>query len=555
MARLLGITGLLNVLVIILSIFMMAVYDKVIPTGNSTTLLLLALGVGGVLFVDAALRQLRARIVAHVGARIETIVATDTFKQIIELPPAAIDSAPVGNQVSRLREFDSIRDLFTGPVVTVVLELPFTLLLMVAVWVLAGPVVWVPIAVLLLYGLVGVLIDPLLRREVQKSSKARAERHTFLIDMLANMAALKQLSAERLWLRRFNEISAEAAHSHYRVMRITQLLQTLAQAITVAAGVGAVAWSVVRVVGGDMTMGAMIAVMTLIWRLLAPLQSLFLAITRLEQAKLSARQLNQLMRLPTEMRQHTTSRRVKRNVVGAIAFERVSFRYKSHADPALLGVSLSVKPGELIAITGENGAGKSTLLTLLLAMNRPQGGAILLDGIDIRQWDPLELRQAIGYVPQETVLFHGTIEQNLRLGNPLASMAELEEACALIGILDAVRALPQGFATHVGPSSREVYSAGMRQGLAIARALVKRPRILLLDESAQLLDTGNSDAFTAILQGLKGRTTVLLVSHRPSHMAMADRILVLDRGQVSAFGPPEKILTQKSNAVSVGDAA
>lgn len=554
--QLFGISAVLNLFVLAVSFFMMAIYDKVIPTRNHETLLLLGLGVVMLMLIDTGMRQIRARVIAHVGARIETVVATSTFKQLIELPPAAVESAPVGAQVSRLREFDSIRDLFTGPVVSVALELPFTLLYLGAIWWLAGPVVWVPLVMLTLYTLVGLAIDPVLKREVQRSSRARAERHAFLIDLFRNFRAVKQLSAEKLWLERFSDISADTAYAHFHVTRLTQLLQSLAQAIMVASGIGAVAWSVVRVVDGDMSMGGMIAVMSLIWRLLSPMQSLFLALTRLEQARLSARQLNHLMRSTTEARRAGQSRRIQRNLVGAIAFDRVSFRYRAPSDPALLGVSFAVKPGSLVAITGGNGAGKSTLLTLLLGMNRPQGGAILIDGVDIRQMDPIELRQTIAYVPQETALFHGTVAQNLRLGNPLASDAELEEACDRIGVLETVRALPEGFNTRFGNQSENRYSAGTRQALAIARALVKRPAVLLLDESAQLLDERNSEAFVRILQELKGVITTFLVSHRPSHIAIADMVAVLERGQLVAFGPPDKVMSANTNSPKAkGEAA
>lgn len=554
--QLFAITAVLNIFVLATSFYMLAIYDKVIPTRNHMTLLMLAIGIVALMLIDAALRKTRARIIAHVGARIETVAGTATFKQLIDLPPPSLEGAPVGSQVSRLREFDSIRELFTGPVVSVALELPFTLLFLAAIWWLAGPVVWVPVVMLALYAVLGLAIDPALKREVRRSSRARAERHAFLIDMFANFAAVKQLSAEKMWLDRFSQISGDTAYSHYQVTRLTQLLQSLAQAIMLAAGIGAVAWSVVRVVDGAMTMGGMIAVMTLIWRLLSPMQSLFLALTRLEQARLSSHQLNQLMRLPTEVRRNGESRRIRRNIVGAVNFDRVSFRYKPSSDPALLGVTFAARPGELIAITGGNGAGKTTLMTLLLAMYRPQGGAILIDGIDIRQSDPLELRQAIAYVPQETALFHGTVAQNLRLGNPLASDAELHEACAKIGVLDTILAFPDGFETHLGDNSQNRHSAGLRQAIAIARALVKQPRILLLDESAQLLDTLNSEAYVQVLQELRGKVTTFIVTHRPSHMALADSLAVMERGQLIAFGKADKIMPAYLQSLQIkGEAA
>lgn len=545
------ITAVLNLFALSVSLYLMAIYDRVIPTGNTQTLLLLVLGALCLLAIDIGLRQVRARIIAHVGARIESIVSTSTFRQIIELPPAMVESAPIGAQVSRLREFDSLRDLFTGPVVNVALELPFTLMFLGVIAWLAGPVVWVPVVMLVLYVLLGLAIDPALKRHVRRSSRMRAERHEFLIDMFRNTRAIKQLSAEQMWLERYREISAAMSHSHFEVTRLTQLLQTLAQAIMVAAGVGVVAWSVERVVAGDMTMGGMIAVMSLVWRLLSPMQSLFLAMTRLEQAQLSTRQLNQLMRAPTETRRRSAGRRVERNFLGGLTFDRVSFRYRPASDPALLGVSLTATPGQLIAVTGGNGAGKSTLLTVALGMNRPQAGAVLIDGIDIRQIDPVELRQTIAYVPQETALFHGTIAQNLRLGNPLAADADLRSACERLGILGQIEALPDGFNTRLGDQSETRFNAGFRQALAIARALVKQPPIILMDEPAQLLDRANDDFFVEVLRALKGQTTTVMVSHRPSHIMLADMVAVLNRGQLAAYGPPEHVLAKTNPAKGV----
>jgi ATP-binding cassette, subfamily C, bacterial LapB len=540
--QLLAISLFTNCIAISASFFMMAVYDKVIPTRNGGTLLFLALGMGVFVLADAVLHQVRARIVAHVGARVETLVATATFRQLIELPTAAIDGAPVSGQMSRLREFDSIRDLFTGPMASVALELPFILLFVGVIWFIAGPVVWVPVVMIALYGLAGLLIEPALRRALRRSSVARAKRHSFLIDMLNNMATVKQLSVEALWKKRFDELSGNLAYSHFRVTQLSQQLQTVTQAITMAAGASVIAWSALRVIDGDLSLGGMIATMTLVWRLISPIHSLFLALLRLEQAKLSAKQLNHLMRLPTETRRRTG--RIQRNIVGEVRFDRVSFRYSAAADPALLGVSFKVPPGSFVAITGGNSSGKSTLLSLILALHRPQAGGIFIDGVDIRQSDAVAMRRAIGYVPQNAELFHGSILQNLRLGNPIATLEEVEQACATIGILDAIRALPEGFDTHVDDHSRERFSAGLRQGLAIARALVKQSRLLLLDESAQLLDAEASQAFERMLLRLKGKTTIMLVTHRPSHMALADQILVLEQGQVTGLGTPETIMPE-----------
>lgn len=546
---LLVILTVLNFSALAVSLYVLVIYDRIIPARNEWALLLLFGGFIALLLIDFNLRRVRARIIAHVGARLESIIAGSTLRQIMGLETSKVEDAPIGAQVSRIREFDSIRDLFTGPVVSVVLELPFIPIFLVAIWALAGPVVWVPIAMLVVYALIAFAIDPILKRHVKVSSRARAERHEFLIDLFRNIRSIKQLSSEKLWLDRFAEISASSAFSHFHVVRITQLLQTLAQAIMVAAGVAAISWSVVRVDGGHMTMGAMIAVMSLIWRLLSPVQNLFLALTRLEQAVLSAKQINQLMRNPVEGQLRKTGRRIERKIDGAISFDRVSFRYRAADTPALLGVQFNIAPGELIAIQGGNGAGKSTLLRLVLAMNRPQAGAILLDGVDLRQMNPVELRQILAYVPQETSLFHGSIAQNLRLGEPLATDRDLHEICDKLGILRTIEALPHGFETRLGDQSEIRFNTGFRQALNIARAMVKKAPILLLDEPAQALDPANEVAFMNQLRELKGHATVLMVSHRPSHIVLADKVAVLNRGQLAAFVPPEQFL-QGSNALS-----
>jgi len=540
--RLLAIAGALNGLALVGVFFMMAIYDTVIPAGGRETLAMLAVGAAGLLALDLQLRQLRARIWAHLGARVDALVSTESFKQLLHLPPSAVEGAPIGAQLARLREFDSIRDLFVGPLAHVALDMPFTLLLLGAIWLIAGPVVWVPIVMLALYAVVGVCMTPALRERVRAAARARAERQALLTDLLRNLRLVKQLAGETRWMRRFEALAAETAHTHHRVVRLTQRLHALAAIIMMGSGVAAIAWSVERVIAGEMSTGALIAVMALTWRLLSPLQSLFLALTRLEQAAVSARQLNHLMRQPIEPRRPAPSRRVQRRINGAVAFERVSFRYRAGQDPALLNVSFALEPGALLAVTGPNGSGKSTLLTLLLAMQRPLSGAIRVDDVDLRQMDVVALRQSVGYVPQQPALFHGTIAQNLRLGQPLARDQDLAEACARIGALDPILRLPEGFDTRIGDQNEQRISPGLRQAIGIARALLKNPRLLLLDESAQLLDEVGSAAFERLLGDLRGRATTLFVSHRPSHMLLADQMMVLERGQLSALGPPRTLL-------------
>ncbi|RME65475.1 MAG: ATP-binding cassette domain-containing protein [Alphaproteobacteria bacterium] len=519
----------------------MALYDHVIPAQSTRMLGALAAGVAIAFAIELGLRLLRAQMLAYLGARLENLIATGTFGQLLRLPAPLLESAAVGTQAARLKEFDSIRDLVTGPMVSVGLELPFVALFLAVIAWLGGPLAYIPLALIALYAAIGAAALPALQRGVAAAAKARAQRHAFNVEMMTNARAIKQLAVEGIWLARYRALSAEASFAHFRTAQLSFLLQTLAQAIMMGAGIATIVFGTLRVMAHDMSIGALIAVMALVWRVLSPLQNLFLALTRFEQAKQSVGQLDQLMRMPTEERARPPTR-VAQTIGGALSFERVSFRYRPDAEPALLGVSLRAAPGSLLGITGGNGAGKSTVLALAAGLYRPQAGIVAIDGVDIRQMDSAMLRRNIAYVAQDCHMFHGSIAQNLRLGHPTASDRELEAICADLGILDQIRTLPDGLETRIGDQRVEQLNVGFKQRLSIARALLRRPALLLLDEAARALDFDGDKAFARLIAGLRGKTTVVMVSHRPSHLKLCDRLVVLAAGTVVRAGKPADVL-------------
>jgi ATP-binding cassette subfamily C protein LapB len=310
-----------------------------------------------------------------------------------------------------------------------------------------------------------------------------------------------------------------------------------------SAGIATLAFGAVRVLDGDMSIGALVASMILVWRVLVPLQVAFLGLTRFEQIKHGLKQLDQLMRLEPE-RQHGEAGDPNRSLTGQVVFHHVSLRYAPTSEPALLGFDLRVEPGEVIAITGSNGAGKSTVLKLVAGLYRSQAGAVLIDGMDLRQLDPGELRWATASVPQTCELFHGTIAQNLRLANPTASDEDLISAARDAVILDEILALPDGFETRLTDRLQRQLSNGFKQGLMLARAYAKNAPIYLLDEPAAHLDGEGDRALMHKLEALRGRATVFIVTHRPSHLRLADRVVVMDAGRILLNGPPGEVLLQ-----------
>lgn len=538
--QLLLMTFVLNIFALMVPLFIMAIYDQVIPSQSLGALGFLA---GGILFAVAceiALRMLRARFVAFLGARVENIVANATFKKLLSLPPIMTESAPIGSQVARLKEFDVIKGLFSGTLVNVAMELPFVFLFLAIIAMLGGSLAYVPIAMIGVFALIAVIMIPATKRNVATSSRHRARRHGFLVESLSSLRTIKQTASEAAWLERYRDLSSETAYSHFKTAQVSLLLQSLAQAVMMASGVATVGFGVVKVIDGDMSIGALIACMALVWRVLSPLQNLFLTLTRMEQTINSLKQINHLMRLKSEADPDPSSL-TQRNFAGHLKMDRVSFRYKPDGEPALLGAGFEIKPGDFLSIMGSNASGKSTILKLILGMHKPQAGQIILDGMDIRQINPIILRQSIAYVPQEAHFFHGTIAQNLRLAHPMASDDDVTEACEIANVMDDINALTDGIETRIGDQSIQSMPSSFKQRLSLARAFLKKAPILLLDEPAQTLDFDGDKAFMDTLNKLKGKVTIIMVSHRPSHIKMADKILVMEDGMVRQFGTPEEI--------------
>lgn len=286
------------------------------------------------------------------------------------------------------------------------------------------------------------------------------------------------------------------------------------------------------IIDGTMTVGALIAVMALTWRVLAPLQMGLVTLQRLDAMRQSLRQIDALLRLKPELQERATASVVQRVFRGALRLTRVSLRYRPDADPALLGVDLDVKPGEMIGFAGNSGAGKSTVLKVIAGLYQPQAGNVALDGLDIRQMSPSELRNAVTYAPQVRHLFYGTILQNLRLAAPTATEAAIRDALAEAGALEETLALPKGLETMLGDSETAGLPAGLLQRIALARVYLRPSAVLMLDEPGQWLDQAGDRALIEALKRRKGKQTILLVSHRPSHLALCDRVAVFDQGRI-----------------------
>jgi len=543
---------MINILALSVPVAIMMIYDQVIGKDAKEMLPYIMAGVGLAMAFEIVFRDLRSRIQGYVGARLDYMVGTEIFQHILHLPPVFTERAPVGGQAARLREFENLREFFTGAIATMVVDLPFVLIFLGVIAYLAGPLAIIPIALAAIYIILAYVVFPIIRDRTKEAGQNRSHRYAFLMELMWWMRSVKQLGVEDTWAERFRKLSGDAAMANQRLAHLNNVSQNLSQTIMTAAGALTLVGGVFQAMEGGLSLGALIATMMLVWRALAPLQTLFGFGHRMEQMQQSL--VNLINTLQFEREQEPGDAPTASIAFsGQVAFDRVSLRYSADSNPALLGISFSAEPGELLAIAGHSGSGKTTIGKLALGMYRPQGGAITLDGIDIRQLRPITLRQTLAYVPQRNHAFPGSIYDNIALADPTASFNRIKEACQMSGLLRTVEALPHGFDTMFREGLQAHLPQGFLRQMALSRAFLRDAPVMILDEPAGGLDDQNEQIFMETLSRLHGTRTILMITQRPSHMRVCDRVLMLEDGRVKAFGPPDEVLAAPGRAPSAPD--
>lgn len=534
---LLGVSGLMAVLGLAVPAFTMAVFDTIIAGHSPQTLPMLAAGVAGAVLAEAGFRALRQRALLRIGERLDRLVSGAVFTKLMSLPTALVERAGTASQVSRLRDFAAIREFLTGSFAIAVLDLPFTVVVLGLMLALGGWIALVPVGTLVAFGLLFLATRAPLRLAIAEAARTAQAREALAVEALESARTLKLAGAEARWVERYAAAAAASAAASARAGTLSGGVLVAAQAIVTLSGLAAVVTGVLAVFAGSMTAGALIAGMMLIWRVLGPLQTGFTMLSRWEQTQASIRQVDGLMALESE-RPDPLEARMAPPERGEIVFHRVTLRYLPQAEPVLAGASVTIRPGEVVAVVGSEGAGKSSLLLLVAGLYRPQGGVVRIDGHDVRGFDPAVLRRHIGWVPQKPELLYGTVAQNLRLAHPTASDAVLRHAAAEAGVLAAIEALPRSFDTRVGDNRSGSLPRSILLRIALAGALLREAPILLLDEPVAGLDDACAAAFTDVIASRRGRCTILMATHRPSHVRLADRVLRVRDGQLEELARP-----------------
>lgn len=521
-------------------LFVLTAYNTVIPSGDAGIIPYLVAGMAVVLGIDWVLRGLRGQVLAFIGGRGEFIFGGAVFQRLLMLPASATEQVTVGSQMARMKDLESLRDMFLGHVALLFYELPGVLVFVIALAIIEPWLVAVILVTLSFYGLMAWLSQPMIAAATSAASRAATARQEFLADTLSKMRAVRNAGAEERWFERFRLLSGKAMAAEFKAQQNSARLAVMAQTVGQITGLAAITTCVVRVIEGDIAPGLVIAAMMIVWRMISPIQTGFMSITTLYRAASSIRQIDTLMKRKVE-HEPASVRRATRTFRGEIQFSRVSFRYANDADPAVIGISLKIEPNKVVAIAGPNGAGKSTVLKLVTGLYVPQAGSVRVDNVDIRQMEPGDLRSLVSYAPQRCDIFYGTIAQNMRLAHPMASDDELRWAAEMAGLYDDIMALKDGFETRISDNQGDQLPNGFRQRLSLARAYLKPAPIMLFDEPGNGLDFEGDQRFQAAIQELRKTSTILIVSHRPSHLRLANAVVYMEDGYVRDVGSFDKV--------------
>ncbi len=528
-----------NMFALAMPMFTMNVYDRVVPNRSVETLWVMAIGVAVIVIGDLILRTMRGYFLDWASARIDVKLSARIMEQVLG---TRLEQRPnsVGSLASNLRSFESVRDFITSATITTLIDVPFGLIFIVVMAWISPPMV-IPVlvgaAIMLLYAF---SVQSKMHELSESMYRAGAVRNATLIESLVGLETIKALGVEGGMQRKWEHSASYLTEVGSKLKLLSQSISNGSNAIQQIISVSLILLGVYLVTSGDLTMGGLIASTMLASRALVPISQTAGLLTQYHTAATSLKSLDDIMNKPVErpLDSNFLSRPTFR---GDIEFREVSFKYPGAEESALTNVSFKIKAGEHVALLGRMGSGKTTIHKLILGLYQPTAGAILIDGIDARQIDPAELRRCVGYVQQDTHLFYGTMRENLIITTPHADDGAVLAAAHAGGIDDFINAHPKGFDLLVGERG-ETLSGGQKQGVGIARALIGKPAILLLDEPTSAMDHSGEDAVKKRLIEASIAKTLLLISHRSSLFDMAERIIVLDSGRVVADGPKEQVI-------------
>lgn len=532
-------TIMINVFALASTLFIMNVYDRVIPNSAFDTLWVLSLGAFIVYSFDFFMKNMRGYFLDVAGRKADVKISAKLFEQVLGMTMQA-RPASAGVLASNVREFESIRDFFTSATMTALVDVPFAFFFILVIAIIAGPLAIIPLIAIPLVVAVGWFLQKPLQKIMRESMMENALKNALLFETITGLETIKTQAAEGHVQRRWEELSEKGSRTSVRSRKVATFAMNFSYYIQSITTIGVVIGGVLMISHGMITQGALVGAVMLVGRALGPLSQVAGLLTRFNQSYEALKHLEDLMRKPVERPADKHFISVPR-VRGMIEFRDVTFAYPGQSHPALSNVSFTLNAGEHIGIIGAVGSGKTTIERLLLNLYQPESGGILLDGTDVRQIDPGDLRRNIGAVQQSPNLFYGSVRENITMGHETAPDNAVLRAAELSGVMEFLRDSEKGLDTQVGERG-ESLSGGQRQAVAIARSLLYDPPVLILDEPTASMDPASENRLRMRLKVLTQNKTVILITHKGSMLDLVDKLILIDRGRIIAFGPRDEII-------------
>ncbi len=534
---------ILQIFGLVTPVFTQVIIDKVLVHRGITTLNVLAIGLITVIMFEGLLNILRTYLFTHTSNRIDISLGTKLFKHLFSLPLKYFEVRRVGDTVARVRELENIRHFLTGAPLTTILDVMFIGVYLVVMFIYSTTLSFVVLGAIPVFALLSLIITPMLRHRLDERFNRGAESQAFLVEMVTGAQTIKAMAVEPEVQKRWESLLANYVKASFRTSKLSGVAGSIGQLIERGSTLAILWLGAHLVMRGDLTVGQLIAFQMLSGRVSGPVLRLVQLWQDFQQTGLSIRRLGDIFHATPEPSLNVTKTRFPA-IQGHIRLEGVRFRYRLDGPEIIRNIHLDIKPGMTLGIVGRSGSGKSTLAKLIQRLYLPESGRILIDGIDLSLADPAWLRRQIGVVLQESFLFNGSVRDNIAFHYSQASMEEVIRVANLAGAHEFVLELPEGYDTIVGERGTAL-SGGQRQRIAIARALLTAPRILIFDEATSSLDSESEAIIQRNLRQICRGRTVILIAHRLSTLRIAERIIVLERGEILESGTHEELMVQK----------
>lgn len=535
----------INLFAIASPLFTMNVYDRVVPNSAIETLWVLSIGILLVFIFEFILKMLRVYFVDTAGKKADILLASRLFETIMTMRLASRPKSS-GAFANEVREFESLREFFSSATLVAFIDLPFVLMFLLTIYLLGGLLAIVPIVAIPIIIGGAYLFHAPLTDWVRRTFREGAQKHALLVEAINGLETIKSFAAEGRMQKNWERFVSQSADSSKALKFFAALAMNYSGLIQQSAYICVIILGVHLIAAGDITMGALIACSILTSRALAPLAQMVSLMTKFNQSMTALKVLDEIMKLPSERPKGKNF--INRPLLkGKVEFKNVSFSYPDRDDKALIDINLKINAGDRIAFLGRIGSGKSTIERLALGLYEPTEGSVLYDNLDMRQIDPSDLRENIGYVPQDIYLFFGTLRENITFGSLDIDEERFLRAAEISGVMDFVSRHPAGFDMPISEGGSNL-SGGQRQAIAVARALVRNPSIFLMDEPTSMMDHASEAGLTTRLGRFLQNKTFILITHRVPLLKIVNRLVVMDGGRIVADGPKDQIMTMLSKS-------